>query len=140
MQASDLADLINSLEDLRVRRRELNDSLDNQEAVILRRLTTGSSQNLTNRASNQSQEGSISEGEIQLHRQSFRYRPIPSNASLQPGDRVKVINALAHISGPIDQEDRLATVTKVHRVFIEVQTDSGHVIKRKRKNLHQLAF
>jgi hypothetical protein len=140
MQGSDISGLVKSLEDLRIRRRDLIDSFNHQEAAILQRLSIESSRDSTAPPRPKSEEETIPEGQSDVFTRSFRYRPIESNESLRPGDRVKVTNALAHVSGPVDQEDRLATVLKVHRVFIEVQADSGHVFKRKKENLLQQSF
>ena len=54
------------------------------------------------------------------------------------GDRVRITNRLAHISEPVTEDDRLATVVKVNRIKIAIRTDSGHTTSRIRSNLEVL--
>ena len=63
------------------------------------------------------------------------FTPINRNSDLRVGDRVRVTNRLSHVSGTVTEPDRLAVVTKVNRVFIHLLTDSGHNIRRIKKNL-----
>ena len=51
------------------------------------------------------------------------------------GSRMRITNGLSHISGPLSETDRLATVLKVNRIRIQVKTDSGHITSRIRSNL-----
>ena len=56
-------------------------------------------------------------------------------SQIQVGDRVRIANRLSHISGEPSEEDRLATVIKVNRIRVQVETDDGHKTSRIRGNL-----
>ena len=60
---------------------------------------------------------------------------ISTSRPVTVGSRVRITNGLSHISGPISEADRLATVTKVNRIRIQVRTDSGQITSRFRANL-----
>ena len=148
MQGSDIQDIVEQLETLRVRRQEFNRYIDEQQGELLQHLATGNSANLESFVPVSPYPASLpdleerplsEESQVHLPPSTLQFNPIPSNNSVQPGDRVKITNALRHISGPPSEEDRLATVLKVNAVFIEVRTDSGHVTKRIKKNLLKLS-
>ena len=64
--------------------------------------------------------------------------PISSPRVIKIGDRVRITNRLTHISEPVTEDDRLATVVKVNRIKITIRTDSGHTTSRIRSNLEVL--
>jgi hypothetical protein len=145
MQSSDIQDIIEQLETLRVRRQEINRHIDQQQGELLQYLATGNSANLESDSPypaslpDLEERPPSEESQVHLPPSTLQFHPISSNNSVHPGDRVKITNALRHISGPPSEEDRLATVVKVNAVFIEVRTDSGQVTKRIKKNLLKLS-
>ena len=66
---------------------------------------------------------------------SATFVAISTSRPVTVGSRVRITNGLSHVSGPICEADRLATVTKVNRIRIQVRTDSGQVTSRVRANL-----
>ena len=64
--------------------------------------------------------------------------PISSPRGVRIGDRVRITNRLTHISEPVTEDDRLATVVKANRIRITIRTDSGHTTSRIRSNLEVL--
>ena len=61
--------------------------------------------------------------------------PITSPREVKIGDLVRITNRISHATGTETEQDRLATVTKVNRILIQVETDSGYKTSRIRNNL-----
>lgn len=148
MQTAELERIVRDLERLRLERQDFNNSIDSQERELLQAFARENSFHLEETQSDRHlayyppdlPDLIRSPNQVQVHLRttsipSTEYRPIASNLDIQPGDRVRISNALRHISGPISEEDRLATVVKVNKVFIQVRTDSGHLANRIKKNL-----
>ena len=147
MQTAELERIVRDLERLRLERQDFNQSIDSQERELLQDFARENSVHLEETQSDRHlaypphlPDLIRTPNQVQVHLRatsisSTEYRPIASNLDIQPGDRVRISNALRHISGPISEEDRLATVVKVNKVFIQVRTDSGHLANRIKKNL-----
>ena len=63
------------------------------------------------------------------------FGPITSPRGVRVGDRVRITNRLNHVNREPTEQDRLAAVTKVKRIMIQLATDTGHRASRIRSNL-----
>ena len=134
MQTADIEEIVRELERLRLQRKDFNESVDSQERELLQRLSNNPSYppslpdliSVPDQVPSRLRTPNIS---------SDSYSSIDPDFILQPGHRVRITNSLRHISGPIPEEERLATVVKVNKIFIQVRTNTGHLFNRIKKNL-----
>ena len=151
------------VEELRIRRREFEEDGNLREAgliqhlSVLRRLNipienefqarngndrlSSSSEDTTETNQESIDQGVVRQYSIATTRAEPR-RPtqstltnIASPRDVNVGDRVRISNRINHASGNETEEHRLATVTKVNRIRIQIETDSGHKTSRIRSNL-----
>ena len=155
--------VIRQLEELRIIRREFEEDIDLREAGLIQRLSvlrrwdipienglqTRSSNDRLSSSSNDTAEtnqeaadqGIVREYSIAATRAGpGRSTPstltnIASPRDVNVGDRVRIVNRINHAIGTETEEDRLATVTKVNRIRVQIKTDSGHKTSRIRSNL-----
>ena len=66
--------------------------------------------------------------------------PIRSPRDLREGDKVRIKNRVYGFGGTVTERNRLATVIKVHRVFVSVRTEAGDFTRRTVANLEKVVY
>ena len=149
--------VIRQLEELRITRREFEEDSNLREAGLIQRLSvlrrldipiengfqsrsrndhlSSSSDDTTETNQESVDRGIVREYSIAATR-AGPGRPtqstltnIASPKDVNVGNRVRIVNRINHAIGTETEEDRLATVTKVNRIRVQIKTDSGHKTK-----------
>ena len=145
--------IIIELELLRLCRLEFNTEIDTTESLLLQRISDIRGLGIetveyvprgrTNTSPSDSREKTntlnqlieeVGERTFQTIRRPL-FEPITSPHGVRVGDRVRITNRLYHVTGEPTEQDRLATVTKVNRIKVQLTTDTGHTTSRIRANL-----
>ena len=168
-QESDIKELIDSLNDIRLSRQEYLQEANQREEQVLGELRRASIRRsvLQGRVATNGSEvipplvessGPLPAFSIDVERQFFQAVPDPAPSSQSPvkvvtyeyitfanpikvNDRVRIHNDLTHVKGREETEaDRWGRVDRTNKRLVTVETDNGDKVRRARKNLRKVVI